>query len=166
MWTVSPEKSGLMDFAQNQVARGMDTAHVFGIATEIGVVRARSLAEGLHEHVVGNLFYRLLVGIDYVCGRQRGCGSGFSGSGGGPVKIPWVEGLGVTVDVSQRWISEPGAVACEHGIGGSATSRCPDPAREDSRVLTRTHAASRNNSPNSQCGGARVAKPQPSAESR
>ncbi len=60
-----------MDFAQNQVARGMDTAHVFGIATEIGMVRARSLAEGLHEHVVGNLFYRLLVGIDNVDGVRQ-----------------------------------------------------------------------------------------------
>jgi hypothetical protein len=111
-----------MDCAQNQVARGIDTAHIFGIATVVRMVRAGSLAEGLHEHVMGDLLDGLLVGIDNVPGRRGTSGKSISHPGRGPFKIPGVNGPGVTVDVTQRGIGEPGAIACKHGIGGPADS--------------------------------------------
>ena len=116
------EKSGLMDFAQNHVARRIDAAHVFGIATVVRMVGTRSLPEGMHEHIMGNLLDRLLLGIDNVFIRHPP-GNGFSCFGGRLVQIPRVKGLGAIVCIIQLRVSEPRAIACEHGMACCADSQ-------------------------------------------
>jgi hypothetical protein len=89
--------SGLMNLTQKQITRGRDAAHFFGIAA--GIVRARCVAKSLHQHLMGKLFDRLLMGISDV--RRRFCPWPVClwPARCAAVGIPWMEYPGVTVNV-------------------------------------------------------------------